>query len=167
MESKEKIDHFLNNLLSEKEKLLYQKAVNGNPESQVCMCVLAENATLWKYAEYWARKASEQGYSPAYRELGIMLNDYLGRSDEAVGWYIKAADSGDDNGLVDLFYEFRDSCISKENQLKVIKYLLQRANNGNASAKKLLIYLKESEGEFFGLSAEQIKLSSDVCTIAL
>lgn len=167
MESKEKIDHFLNNLLSEKEKLLYQKAVNGDPESQVCMCVLAENTTLWEYAEYWARKASEQGYSPAYRELGIMLNDYLGRSDEAVGWYIKAADSGDDNGLVDLFYEFRDSCISKENQLKVIKYLLQRANNGNASAKKLLIYLKESEGEFFGLSAEQIKLSSDVCTIAL
>lgn len=131
------------------------------------VCVLAENATLWEYAEYWAIKASEQGYSPAYRELGIMLNDYLGRSDEAVGWYIKAADSGDDNGLVDLFYEFRDSCISKENQLKVIKYLLQRANNGNASAKKLLIYLKESEGEFFGLSAEQIKLSSDVCTIAL
>lgn len=39
MESKEKIDHFLNNLLSEKEKLLYQKAVNGDLESQVCMCV--------------------------------------------------------------------------------------------------------------------------------
>lgn len=46
MESKEKIDHFLNNLLSEKEKLLYQKAVNGDPESQVCMCVLAENANM-------------------------------------------------------------------------------------------------------------------------
>ena len=167
MESKELIDHFLNNLLSEKEKILYQKAVSGDPKSQVSICVLAENATLWEYAEYWARKASEQGYSPAYRELGILLGDYLDRSDEAVGGYIKAADSVDDNGLVDLFFEFRDSCLSEENQLKVIKYLLQRANNGNASAKKLLINLEESEGEFFGLPAEKIKPSSDDRTFAL
>lgn len=34
MESKELIDHFLNNLLSEKEKILYQKAVSGDPKSQ-------------------------------------------------------------------------------------------------------------------------------------
>ena len=46
MESQGRIDYFINNLLSEKEQLIYQKAVSEDPDSQVCMCALAENAIL-------------------------------------------------------------------------------------------------------------------------
>lgn len=148
---------FINMLLHE-EKQHFEKAMKGNPDSQTYLAILAENDGLYHYAEYWAHKAAKQGYVPAYIELGVVLEDYLGQDDAAAEWYMRAAEADCQEGYTFLYYTILEQELEPDTLTRSINLLLKKAQNGHRLSIDLVETLKENLGEDFGLDSEYHEL---------
>jgi len=97
-----------------------------------------------KKAEYWIKKAAEQGYGEAQNELGsCYLNGALVLKDleKAVYWYTKAAEQGHAGGQYNL-----GLCYGKGNGVqrdleKAVYWVTKSAEQGDEDAKKILAQL--------------------------
>jgi len=101
------------------------------------------------YAEalYWYRKAAEQGYAIAQRDLGWMYQNGYGVTKdyaEAVKWYRKSADQGNASGQRNLGYMYSKGYGVEQDYSQAVKWYRKAAEQDYASAQRDLGYMYSS-----------------------
>ena len=92
-------------------------------------------------AVYWYRKAAEQGYAMAQRNLGVMYVMGQGVSAdeaEALRWFEKAAAQGLAKALVNEAILFMDGSTTRRDYPRALTLLQQATASGEEAAKPLL-----------------------------
>ena len=138
-------------ILSLNELNYYMRLANeGDRVAQYIIGVMYSNDTVYSEAnmeksfEYISLSA-QQGYPPAYIELGILYYDgeYVEKNRKtAVEWFQKAADAGHPSGLYNIGVSYYYGDVYEQDYEKAFSYFSDAVNTGsNSGSDKAHLYL--------------------------
>ena len=117
---------------------IYQKAHEGDAQSQFEMAKMYEDDLNYTEAAGWYKKAANGGHASAQNNLGYCF--YYGRGitqdyTEAVKWYRKAAEQGNKRGQYNLGYCYNFGQGVDTNHKEAVKWYQLAAEQGDIDAQ--------------------------------